>query len=121
MKSPFWIMFCNKVWFWWKKTRKNIKYCLLDWDAIRDFIVIPILLLLGLLGIFYVVGKESNMVSDKRKDEQGESFKMEYAGKKFYKFNLEGHEYWSIENDNQLGFCHSESCPCKTNKMEVLQ
>ncbi len=41
---------------------------------------------------------------------------------KFYKVMLEGHEYWYAENfKNNVGFCHSESCPCKTNKVEVIQ
>ena len=85
-------------------------------------IAVSILIVFGLLGIFYILGKKENAVSDKRKAERDEYFKMEYAGKKFYKFNLEGHEYWCIENyDNHLEFCHSESCPCKTNKTEVVQ
>ena len=67
-------------------------------------------------------GKEVSAVSEKRKTEQDECFKMDYAGMKFYRYTLEGHEYWCVENfKNNVGFFHSESCPCKTNKVEVVQ
>ena len=102
------------------------------WDTFRinSYLVLRVL---GLFGILYLVfykipkavidnGKEVSAVSNKRKAEQNECFKMEYAGKKFYKFNLEGHEYWYVkEFENNVGFCHSESCPCMTNKTEVVR
>ena len=90
-------------------------------------IAVAILLVFGFLGVFYIFGKEVGTVSDKRKAEQSEeqimSLPIQYKGRRdFHKVILEGHEYWYIENfKNNIGFCHSESCPCKTNKVEVVQ
>ena len=124
MKRPFWVKGTTP----WDTFRMNF-------NLVRSIIfdsAVTILFLLCFFGIFYVffykvptiivdAAKEVNAVSDKRKTEQDKCFMMEYAGKKFYKYTLEGHEYWCVENHNQFGFCHSESCHCKTNKVEVMQ
>ncbi len=57
-----------------------------------------------------------------RKEEKRKPLQIQYEDRKFHKVILEGHEYWYAENfKNNVGFCHSESCPCKTNKVEVVQ
>lgn len=61
--------------------------------------------------------KESQKVLVERKEEQRKPLPIHYEEGKFHKVILEGHEYWYAENfKNNVGFCHSESCPCKTNK-----
>ena len=90
-------------------------------------IAVVILLVFGFLCIFYIFGERVDTVSDKRKVERSEgqimSLPIQYKGRRdFHKVILEGHEYWYIENfKNNIGFCHSESCPCKTNKVEVVK
>lgn len=102
------------------------------WDTFRinSSLILNVLCVLGILYLLcyktpktiIAAGKEVSAVSDKRKAERAECFKMEYAGNKFYKFNLEGHEYWYVkEFENNAGFCHSESCHCMTNKVEVAK
>ncbi len=67
---------------------------------------------------------EAQRTIAERKEEQRQrkSLPIQYEVGKFHKVILEGHEYWYSENfKNNVGFCHSESCPCKTNKVEVVQ
>ena len=124
MKRPFWIKGSTT----WDTIKINFNSV---FSIISDTAT-TIVCILCFIGILYLVfykipkevmnsSKEARAVSDKRKAELTECFKMEYAGKKFYKFKLEGHEYWYVSNFEHLGFCHSESCPCKTNKTEVVQ
>ena len=123
MKRPFWIKGTTP----WDTFRINfnLAFSIISDSAMK---VIRVLCLFGILYIFFykipkeiiAVDMKACAIRAKQKAEQNECLKMEYAGKKFYKFNLEGHEYWyAKEFENNVGFCHSESCPCKTNKVEV--
>lgn len=65
---------------------------------------------------------EAQRTIAERREEQRKPLPIQYEVGKFYKVILEGHEYWYSENfKNNVGFCHSESCPCMTNKVEVGQ
>lgn len=66
---------------------------------------------------------QRTIVERKEEEKQRKPLLIQYEKVgKFHKVILEGHEYWYSENfKNNVGFCHSESCPCKTNKMEVVQ
>lgn len=123
MKRPFWVKGSTP----WETFKINFRLVFSDDNALSSLIV---LCLFGILYIFFYkipttvvdIGNKEKAVSAKLKAEQNECFNMEYAGKKFYKFNLEGHEYWYVEKfENNVGFCHSESCPCMTNKTDVAR
>lgn len=123
MRRPFWVKGTTP----WDTFKINF-YLVRSIIADTTLIILCLLCFSGILYLFFYkipkaiidTNKEVSEVSAKRKAEQNECFKMEYAGKKFYKFNLEGHEYWYVkEFENNAGFCHSESCPCRTNKLEA--
>lgn len=125
MRRPFWVKGTTP----WDTFRINT-YSFFSIISDTAMTFLGVLCFLGILYlVFYKIPKtvwavdmKANAVSAKRKAEQNECFQMEYAGKKFYKFNLEGHEYWYVkEFENNVGFCHSESCPCMTNKVEAVQ
>lgn len=110
-----------------------------SWDKVRDVLEIAyctILFGIVLYGGCYALPREfikatrearearreAQRTIAERSEEQIMSLSRQYKGKDFHKVILEGHEYWYIENfKNNVGFCHSESCPCKTNKVEAVQ
>lgn len=108
-----------------------------SWDKVKDVFEIAVCTLLAgivLYGGCYALPREfikatretrreAQRTIAERREEQREPLPIQYERVgKFHKVILEGHEYWYSENfKNNVGFCHSESCPCKTNKVEVVQ
>ena len=107
-----------------------------SWDKVRDVLEIAFCTLLAgivLYGGCYAMPRElikatrearreAQRTIAERREEQRKPLPVQYEGRNFHKVILEGHEYWYVENfKNNVGFCHSESCPCKTNKVEVVQ
>ena len=125
MKRAFWI---KGVTCW--DTIKINTYCVLSviWNALLMIVVVVFLCLL-LWGMFYklpreIIGsyRQSESAYRQKLAEEANVPKTEFAGKRFSKFTLEGHDYWIVEDGNyRSGFCHSESCPCRTNKVEAAQ
>ncbi len=106
------------------------------WDKVKDVFEIAVCTLLAgiiLYGGCYAMSrelikatrearKEAQMTIVERREEQRKPLPIQYEGRNFHKVILEGHEYWYVENfKNNVGFCHSETCPCHTNKVEVVQ
>lgn len=95
---------------------------------VEDIAVI-ILLVFGLLGIFYIFGKEAGTikVTTKNKTPDDTQCFKEVAdiSKNCAYGKFDGHEYviYSIPNGNgtDSGITHSPDCPCKTNRVEIVQ
>ena len=101
------------------------------WEIIKILLMVSIFFIIAFCLIFGVIRgcqafskdvEEESKRREQYKSEMAESFKMQYAGKEFYKFNMEGHEYWYVDSGMRGGgLCHSETCPCHTNKVEVVE
>ena len=109
-------------------------FCLLlegMFDWMKILFLLFIIVAFGFVVIYCAIGfcnavskdiVEENLRREKYKAEMAKSFEKNYAGKDFYKFNLDGHEYWYIDSGSRGGgLCHSETCPCKTNSMEIVR
>lgn len=112
----------------WNNIKLTVKYFLLT--VLELIKIMFILAIFGaiIFGIFsgckFIVKdiEEESKERQQRQIEINESFQKSYAGKEFYKFNLDGHDYWYIDSGSRGGgLCHSETCPCKTNVVETAQ
>lgn len=103
-----------------------------SWDKVENvfgFVACTFMACIILYGGCYVLPREFIKTTSKarrdaqrtiaeRKEEQRKPLPIQYEVGKFHKVILEGHEYWYAENfKNNVGFCHSESCPCKTKEV----
>lgn len=106
------------------------------WDKVKtvfEIVACTLMACIVLYGGCYVLPREFIKATSKarmearrtiaeRREEKRKSLPIQYEVGKFHKVILEGHEYWYAENfKNNVGFCHSESCPCKTNRLEALR
>ena len=108
-----------------------------SWDKVENvfgFVACAFMACIILYGGCYVLPREflkatskaraeaQRTIAERREEQRKKPLPIQYEVGKFHKVTLEGHEYWYAENfKNNVGFCHSESCPCKTNKVEVVQ
>ena len=109
-------------------------FCLLlegMFDWMKILFLLFIIVAFGFVVIYCAIGfcracakdiEEESKERQQRQIEINESFQKRYAGKEFYKFNLDGHDYWYIDSGSRGGgLCHSETCPCKTNAVETAR
>lgn len=113
----------------WNDIKLTVKYFLLTvWELIKILFIFAIVgaIIFGIFSVCKLIIKDIEEESKERQQRQieiNESFTKSYAGKEFYKFNMDGHEYWYVDGGSMRGggLCHSETCHCKTNKVEVVQ
>ena len=129
MKRTFWIHTGS----FWKTIGLNIGYIALTiWELFKLLFMVAVTAAIGFALVFGIIkiGKyvikdieEESTAREQRRIEEAESLKMHYAGREFYKFNMDGHAYWYVDGGSMRGggLCHSETCPCHTNKVEVVQ
>lgn len=116
----------------WNDIKLTVKYFLLTvWELIKILFIFAIVgaIIFGIFSVGKLIIKdiikdieEDSKERRQRQIEINESFKKSYAGKEFYKFNLDGHDYWYIDSGSRGGgLCHSETCQCKTNAVETAR
>ncbi len=117
---------CNWCWYKWQKLKYRLPRI---WSAIAGLFMY---LLMALFGLGFVVCIIAMMMAAREsiiKEGQIKRIEMPESPTAmvkcgevdFRKCILEGHEYWFAGRFSQGGLVHSESCPCHSNKVEVVR